>query len=108
MATVPQATQEIIVDYLKRVGNLIRIEKVILFGSYARGQFNSESDIDLAVFSDDFMGMDAIDRFRLLFLPATDYGVDLQPLAFTAKDLLEPAGLVEDIINTGVEIAITN
>ncbi|MDA8227493.1 MAG: nucleotidyltransferase domain-containing protein [Desulfitobacterium hafniense] len=108
MATVPQSIQEVIVDYLNRVGNQIKIQKAILFGSYARQQFNSESDIDLAVFSDDFIGMEPIDRFRLLFLTATDYGVDLQPLAFTTNDLLEPDGLVKEIINTGVEIAISN
>lgn len=108
MATVPQSVQEVIGDYLKKVGNQIKIQKAILFGSYAREQFNSESDIDLAVFSDDIIGMESIDRFRLLFLAATDYSVDLQPLAFTANDLLEPAGLVEEIINSGVEIAISN
>jgi len=107
MASVPQPIQEIISDYLQKIGDQIKINKVILFGSYAKGQFSSESDIDLAVFSDDFIGMEPIDRFRLLFLQAADYGLDLQPLAFTISDLTEPAGIVAEILNTGQEIAIT-
>ena len=107
MASIPQSIQEIISDYLQRVGDQIKINKVILFGSYAKGQFSSDSDIDLAVFSDDFIGMEPIERFRLLFLQAADYGLDLQPLAFTISDLIEPAGIVAEILDTGQEIAIT-
>ncbi|OLN32089.1 nucleotidyltransferase domain-containing protein [Desulfosporosinus metallidurans] len=108
MASVPQPIQNMIADYLQRVGNQIKINKVILFGSYANGQFTSNSDIDLAVFSDDFLGMEPIERFRFLFLQAADYELDLQPLAFTISDLSEPAGIVAEILNTGLEIAITN
>lgn len=108
MASVPQPVQKIISDYLQKVGGQIKIDKVILFGSYAKGQFSSDSDIDLAVFSDDFIGMEPIERFRFLFLEAADYGLDLQPLAFTVSDLNEPAGIVAEILNTGQEIAITN
>ena len=32
----------------------IHIDKIILFGSYARGNANEYSDIDIAVISDDF------------------------------------------------------
>jgi hypothetical protein len=44
MASVPQPIQEIIYDYLQRVGDQIKINKVILFGSYAKGQFSSDSE----------------------------------------------------------------
>jgi len=107
MASIPQPIQEIISDYLQKVSDQIIINKVILFGSYAKGQFSSDSDIDLAVFSDDFIGMEPIERFRFLFLQAADYGLDLQPLAFTISDLSEPAGIVAEILRTGQEIAIT-
>ena len=106
MATVPQSLQELVKDYLEKVSRQIKISKAIIFGSYAQEQFNNESDIDLAIFSDDFKGMDPIDRFRLLFLASTEYGVDLQPLPFTVDDLVEPVGLVEEIVKTGVEIPI--
>ncbi|WP_427846385.1 nucleotidyltransferase domain-containing protein [Desulfosporosinus hippei] len=45
---------------MQRVGDQIKIDKAILFGSHAKGQFSSDSDIDLAVFSDDFIGMEPI------------------------------------------------
>jgi Predicted nucleotidyltransferases len=107
MASVPQPIQEVIFDYLQKVGEQIKINKVILFGSYAKGLFSSDSDIDLAVFSDDFIGMEPIERFRFLFMQAADYGLDLQPLAFTTSDLTEPDGIVEEILSTGQEIIIT-
>lgn len=50
--------------------------------------------------------MEPIERFRFLFLEAADFGIDLQPLAFTISDLTEPAGIVAEILNTGQEIAI--
>lgn len=107
MATLPQPIQEMIFGYLERIGNQIHIKRAIVFGSYAKGQFSNESDIDLAVFSDDFVGMEPIERFSFLFLAATDYDVDLQPLAFTTSDLIESVGIVEEILKTGIEIAIT-
>lgn len=108
MASVPQPIQELIIDFLRKVSHQINVDKAILFGSYANGQYTSESDVDLAIFSNDFMGMEPIERFRFLFLNTIDYDFDLQPLAFTADDLMEPDGIVAEIINTGLEVAITN
>lgn len=108
MASVPQPIQELIIDFLRKVSHQINVDKAILFGSYANGQYTSESDVDLAIFSNDFMDMEPIERFRFLFLNAVDYDFDLQPLAFTADDLMEPDGIVAEIINTGLEVAITN
>jgi hypothetical protein len=72
-----------------------------------KDNFLAIANIDLAVLSDDFIGMEPIERFRFLFLQAADYGLDLQPLAFTICDLTEPAGLVAEILKSGQEIAIT-
>jgi len=108
MASVPQPIQELINDFLRKVSQQINVDRVILFGSYASGLYTDDSDVDLAVFSNDFMGMEPIDRFRFLFLQAVDYDIDLQPLAFTADDLMNPAGIVAEILNTGLEVAITN
>lgn len=105
MATIPKSIQEIINEYLNKIGRQIKLNKVILFGSYAKGEFNENSDIDLAVFSDDFIGMEPIERFRFLFLQATEYGVDFQALPFTTIELKDPEGLVAEILQTGIEVA---
>ncbi len=43
----------------------IPVEKMILFGSYAKGTAHSDSDIDIAVVSKKF-GYDDIDEMQLL------------------------------------------
>lgn len=35
-----------------------------------------------------------------------DYDIDLEPVAFTAKEYFHPEGIVDEIIKTGVEIAV--
>lgn len=44
----------------------IRINKIVLFGSYSKNNAKSESDIDLAVISPDFTGKDTFERAGLL------------------------------------------
>ena len=36
-------------DFIRYAQNYIKIEKVVLFGSYARGSASPESDIDIAI-----------------------------------------------------------
>ena len=42
------------------------IYAVVLYGSYAEGRANDDSDIDVAVFSDDF-GKDPYEEMKALF-----------------------------------------
>jgi len=44
----------------------LRISKIILFGSQASGTATSESDIDLAVVSEDFEGKSIAEKVKLL------------------------------------------
>ena len=67
MVATRQEIEAIATDYvrsLKKHG--IRVEEVILFGSYARGDARDNSDIDLAFISDDFEKYNAVERQRLL------------------------------------------
>lgn len=60
---------EIIKEYrnnLEKAG--IKVKEIILFGSYASGNYKEESDIDLVVISDDFKEMDLLDRLGILGL----------------------------------------
>jgi len=52
--------------FLKRVKEEIDIDKVILFGSEAKGRQKKWSDVDLAIISDDFEKMNF--HKRLVFL----------------------------------------
>ena len=45
--------------------NGIRVERAILYGSYATGRFHSGSDLDLAIVSPDF-GKDRFEEGKML------------------------------------------
>lgn len=57
----------IIKVYLSELRKRIRPEKVILFGSYAKGEAKKDSDIDLIVLSKDFAELSPNERFKLLY-----------------------------------------
>ena len=44
----------------------IKIDKIILFGSYSKGNFNEGSDIDIVLISDDFASMGYWERIDFL------------------------------------------
>ena len=77
---------------------------LLLCHSYARGTYTPDSDVDLAIFSSHFEQMERIEGFRFLFLQAMDYGIDLQPQPFSLQDFREPLGIVEEIIENGIEV----
>ena len=106
MGKIPKQIQGLIEDYVKKISNQIPIKKAFLFGSYSKGTYNEESDIDIAIFSDYFNSMNRADGIYFLLLQAMDYGVDIQPQAFTMKDYEEQLGIVEEIIETGIELPI--
>ncbi|MCE4625233.1 MAG: nucleotidyltransferase domain-containing protein [Desulfurococcales archaeon] len=45
----------------------VKVEKIILFGSVARGDFTESSDIDLLVVSKDWEGMTLEERLSILY-----------------------------------------
>jgi predicted nucleotidyltransferase len=44
----------------------IRVDKVVLFGSQARGNYRKDSDIDIAIVSRDFEGKDIFEKAEML------------------------------------------
>ncbi|MEW6701098.1 MAG: nucleotidyltransferase domain-containing protein [Bacteroidota bacterium] len=86
---------------LKRIG--INVEKVILFGSYAKGTNNEWSDIDLAIVSSDFKGVRLFDKENMVSaISAVDY--DISPLPYRPEDFTEDDLFVKEIIQTGIRI----
>lgn len=106
MAKDLESIQNIVTNYVRKISAQIPLVKVILFGSYAKGTYDNDSDIDLAIFSEYFEGMKGVDAFKFLFMQTLEYDVDLEPLAFTSADYNEPVGIVEEILRTGIEIPL--
>lgn len=72
-----------LVGELKKNG--IEVEKVILFGSYARGDFSEGSDVDLIVVSSDWAKMEPLERLKILYR-IWNKPIDANFLAYTPEE----------------------
>ncbi|MDO4582334.1 MAG: nucleotidyltransferase domain-containing protein [Bacillota bacterium] len=82
---------------------LPNVNKVILYGSYAKGLATKDSDVDLAVFFDEDKEF-FLEEYRALVKLCSDEKRDYQVQAFSALELQEPCGIIEEIVRYGVEI----
>ncbi|MBI3413636.1 MAG: nucleotidyltransferase domain-containing protein [Candidatus Aenigmarchaeota archaeon] len=60
-----------VIEIIRGIGKFkekIGVEKVILFGSYARGDFKKYSDVDLILIGKKFKGKNFIKRYKGLWL----------------------------------------
>ena len=106
MANIPKNILEIIMKYIQELSKEISIDKVIIFGSYAKNTYNEDSDIDIAIFSKDFKNSSIIEDMSFLLIKTSGLGIDLQPQPFTLDDYSNPDGLVKEILDTGIELKI--
>lgn len=106
MATVTNEALEVVEKFIRMVKSAnIRLERVILFGSYTSGKAEKWSDIDVAIVSPDFSGIRFYDAKMLIpFLLKVDSRIELHP--FSPEDFTEDDDFVREIIKTGVELKI--
>ena len=54
MKKIPESIIKIINEFIEGVNKILgdRVKKIILYGSYARGDFNESSDIDVMILTD--------------------------------------------------------
>ena len=105
MAGITSEIRNVIESYLADLNQEIRVDKAILFGSYANGSYHKDSDIDLAIFTDSLKDLERVEGIKYLLKKARKYrDVDLQPIPFTNQDYLAPLGIVEEIVKTGIEV----
>ena len=65
VGTTPKINR-LIQQFGRRLARRIDVDRIVLFGSRARGEALHECDIDLAVISPDFAGMHLFRRMELL------------------------------------------
>ena len=104
MAPIPQEVKRAIRDYVDKIQQQIPVRKAILFGSFAKGTYDAGSDVDLAIFSDHFETMSRVEGITYLLMNAINYGLDLEPVAFTNKEYDERLGIMDEIVRTGIEV----
>ena len=105
MAIDNETIKRTIVNYVDDVKNAMPIDRVFLFGSYAKGNADSNSDIDICFFSNSFENQNSLDIIKLLFRMTRKYGeYDIQPTAFSMFDIENDNPFVKEIIRTGIEL----
>ena len=83
----------------------ITVEKIYLYGSYARGNYREFSDIDLALVSKDFEGRWFVDRDRIVPL-RRNIDVRIEPMPYRPEDFTDSDPLAVEVMATGEEIEI--
>ncbi|MCK4763981.1 MAG: nucleotidyltransferase domain-containing protein [Candidatus Aminicenantes bacterium] len=84
----------------------VNFQKIILFGSYAANRENRDSDIDVAVVSENF-GKDRFDERVLLSKIAYYVDARIEPHPVSLKDFTEDTwqAIIHEIKVKGTEIA---
>ena len=104
---MPKANAEIIKRIQKCIlaleNNNIPIKKAVLFGSYATGNFNEWSDIDVALVSDAFIGIRFDDRLKVRDI-TRKIDIDFSPLTYRPEDFKKSNPFVKEIYNSGILI----
>jgi predicted nucleotidyltransferase len=88
-------------EYAKLISKEMKVEGVYLFGSYVEGDYSEDSDIDIAVISDEFVGDIIEDTFKLMKLRRK---VDnrIEPHPIKKNDLNEP--FIKEILGKSLRI----
>jgi len=83
------------------------IDKVYLYGSYAKGTERENSDVDICFFSQAFETRRTLDVLTDLFYLKIKYDKDvlIEPNAFPVSELYNDNPFVKEILRTGREIA---
>ena len=96
---------EIVKKYMEVISKSYKIEAIILFGSYAKGNNHKDSDIDVAVITDDIKSNRFDEELNLMMLRDS---VDnrIEPHIITVEDYKTIGNpLVWEIVNTGIKVA---
>jgi predicted nucleotidyltransferase len=98
-----RALNKSINDFLNLLsGNGIHITRVIFYGSYANGTPNEYSDVDLAIWADEFSGFSLLDIELLLPAYRTFYKMSVRPYATGTTKEDDP--FISEIERTGIEL----
>jgi predicted nucleotidyltransferase len=79
----------------------IRADKLILFGSYATGQYREDSDIDVVVISRDFTDKSYWERIDILSGAIYDVFEPIEAIAFTPQEWKSRDSIIADFAQNG-------
>lgn len=96
---------QIVQKYVEKILENYNVEAIILFGSYAKGTEHEDSDIDIAIVTDDIENDIFDEEVKLMVLrKGIDYRIE--PHIIRIQDYKEiSTPFVQEIIDTGIKVA---
>lgn len=102
--TINAEIMKTIQKYIEKIKEHYEIEAIILFGSYAKGTQNGDSDIDIAIISSDFK--DIIEDGAKLIGLTWKIDTRIEPHPILIEDFKKiSTPFVKEIVDTGIKVA---
>ena len=102
--TIDSRIMESLKKYIEKISQYYKIEAIILFGSYAKGTENEDSDIDIAIISSDFS--DIIEDGAKLIGLTWKIDTRIEPHPITSEDYQKVSNpFVREVVDTGIKVA---
>jgi uncharacterized protein len=94
---------EVALQYANVLKHHFQLHSLYVYGSYAKGKFTEDSDIDIAVVADGFSGDLVEDTFQLMKIRR---GVDtrIEPHPFLVEEFHENNPLANEVLRSGIRI----
>lgn len=103
---IDKEIMDIVKKYVEIVLANYKVEAIILFGSYAKGTNREDSDIDIAIITDDLKHGDRIDEEINLMKLRRGIDYRLEPHIIRVKDFKNiETPFIQEVINTGIKVA---
>lgn len=95
-----------VIEFSKKIRKNFSVDKIIFFGSRARGDFLEESDYDFVIVSKDFRGIPFRDRIKKIY-DFWRFKEDIEVLCYTPEEFekkVKQVSVVREAFKKGVEI----
>jgi predicted nucleotidyltransferase len=102
---LPENIWAFLIKFVAKAKSYPEVRRIFLYGSYAQGRWNDESDIDIAVFIRNGEKEEIREVYKRLSALCYDYPLDVQIQVFFESELQNPMGIVEEITEYGIEIS---
>jgi predicted nucleotidyltransferase len=103
MVATAAELENAISDFLQGLQKGIRVEVIVLYGSYAHGEAREWSDIDLAIISPDFEGVPMWKRQETIAQLTVHRYRGIAPIGYPSSEYHNPGrhSFLREIIRTG-------
>ncbi|MBR0351114.1 MAG: nucleotidyltransferase domain-containing protein [Clostridia bacterium] len=101
--TIDIDIMNIVKRYIEEISKQFQIKAVYVFGSYAKGTNNQDSDIDIAIVLDS--DIDTLDLMVDLMMLTQNIDLRIEPHPIKVNDFEEGNPFVHEIKTTGLKVA---